>query len=70
MKGEMDWACSTNVYMRNVYEIFVGKPEEKGQVQGPRRRCEYNIRMDLKRIRWEILDWILLDQDRDQGKIL
>jgi hypothetical protein len=34
--------------MRNVYKIFVGKPEGKRQLGRPRNRCEDNIRMYLK----------------------
>jgi hypothetical protein len=30
------------------------------------RRCEDNIRMDLKEIGWEVVDWIHLALDRDQ----
>jgi hypothetical protein len=32
----------------------------------PRRRWEDNIRMDLREIGWEGVDWIHLAQDRDQ----
>jgi hypothetical protein len=55
---------------RNAYRIFVGKPEEKGQLGRPRRRWEDNIRMDLRKIRWGGMDWIDLAQDRDQWRAL
>jgi hypothetical protein len=48
--------------MRNSYNILVGKPEGKRR----RRRCEGNIRMDLREIVWEVVDWIHLAQDRSQ----
>jgi hypothetical protein len=32
---------------RNVYRILVGKPEGKKSPRGPRRRWEYNIKMDI-----------------------
>jgi hypothetical protein len=35
---------------RNVYRVFVGKPEGKRLLQRPRRRWEDGIKMD----RWEI----------------
>jgi hypothetical protein len=35
---------------RNVYRIFVGKPEEKRPVGRSRRRWEDNIKMDLREI--------------------
>jgi hypothetical protein len=35
---------------RNMYRIFVGKPEGKSPLGRPRRRLEEGIRMDLKEI--------------------
>jgi hypothetical protein len=32
----------------------------------PKRRWDDNIRMDLREIGWEGVDWIHLAQDRDQ----
>jgi hypothetical protein len=32
----------------------------------PMRKCEDNIKIDLKGIEWEGVDWINLLQDRDQ----
>jgi hypothetical protein len=51
--------------MRKAQNILVGKPERKRLLGRPRRRWE-DIRMDLKEIRWEDVDWIHLAQDRDQ----
>jgi len=45
---------------------LVGKPEVKRPLGRPRRRWEKNIRIDLKDRGWEGVDWIHLDQDRDQ----
>jgi len=56
--------------MRNAYKILVGKPERKIALGRPRYRWEYNIRLDLGEIGWEDVDWIHLDQDRDQWQIL
>ena len=33
---------------RNAYNILVGKPEENGPLEKPRRRWEDNIGMNLK----------------------
>jgi hypothetical protein len=55
---------------RNAYRILVGKPEEKRPLGRPRRRCEDNIRMDLREIGWGGTDWIDLAQDRDQWRAL
>jgi hypothetical protein len=49
----MGRACSTNGGKRNAYRILVGKPEKKRPLRRPRRRCEDNIRIDLRdRMRW------------------
>jgi hypothetical protein len=48
----------------------VGKPEGKRPLGRPRSRWEDNIKFDLKEIRWGGMDWILLAQDRDQGRAL
>jgi hypothetical protein len=44
----------------------MGKSEWKRQFGRPRCRWEDNIRIDLREIRWEVVDWIHLVQDRDQ----
>jgi hypothetical protein len=36
--------------MRNACKISVGKHEEEGSLGIPRRRWEYNIRMDLREL--------------------
>jgi len=33
---------------RGVYRVFMGKPEGKSTLGRPRRRWEYNIKMDLR----------------------
>jgi hypothetical protein len=38
---------------RNAYRLLVGKPEKKRLPGRPRRRCAYNIRMDLAEIGWD-----------------
>jgi hypothetical protein len=49
---------------------LVGKPEGKRPFGRHRRRWENNIRMDLTEIGWEGVDWMYLDQDRDQWRVL
>jgi hypothetical protein len=56
--------------MRNAYGILVGKPEEKRPLGRPRRRWVDNIKMDLREIEWDGMDWIKLVQDRDQWRAL
>jgi hypothetical protein len=55
---------------RNLYKVLMGKPEEKRPLGRPRRRWEDGIRMDLREIGWESVDWILLAQDRDRWRAL
>jgi hypothetical protein len=45
---------------RNACRISVGKPEGKRQLRRPRRRWADNIKMDLRAIRWDGMDWIAL----------
>jgi hypothetical protein len=43
---------------RDVYRVLVGKPEGKRPLGRPRRRWEYNIKMDLQEVRCGGMDWI------------
>jgi hypothetical protein len=47
---------------RNAYRILVGKPEGKRPLGRPRRRWVDNIKMDLRAIGWDDVDWIDLAQ--------
>jgi hypothetical protein len=51
---------------RKAYRILVGKPEGRRSVGRPRRRWVNNIKMDLREIEWDGMDWIDVAQDRDQ----
>jgi hypothetical protein len=51
---------------RNVYRVFMGKPEGKRPLGRPKRRWEDGIRMDLREIVRGSVDWIHLAQDRDR----
>jgi hypothetical protein len=53
---------------RKVYKVLVGKPEGKRPLERPRRRWEDGIRMDLREIGLEDVDWIRLAQDRDRWR--
>jgi hypothetical protein len=44
---------------------LVGKPEEKIPLGRRRRKWVDNIKMDLREIGWDNMDWIELTQDRD-----
>jgi hypothetical protein len=48
----------------------VGKPEGKRPLRRQRRRWVHNIKIDLREIEWNAMDWIDLAQDRDQWRAL
>jgi hypothetical protein len=50
---------------RNVYRVLVGKPERKSPLEGPRRRWEDGMKMDLKGDWLAGVEWIHWAQDRD-----
>jgi hypothetical protein len=50
--------CSTHGVKRNTYRILVGKPEGKRPPRIPRRTSVDNIKMDLREIGWDGVDWI------------
>jgi hypothetical protein len=54
--------------MRNEYKILVGKPEVKRPRRRPKLRLEDNIRMGVREIGLEGVDWIHLAQDGDQWR--
>jgi hypothetical protein len=55
---------------RNAYRILVGKTEERRPLGRPRRRWVDKIKMDLRAIEWDGMDWIDLAQDREQWRAL
>jgi hypothetical protein len=48
----------------------VGNPEGKRPLRKPRRRWADNIKMDLREIGCDGMDWIDLAQDKDQWRAL
>jgi len=50
------------------HKVLVWIPEGKRSLERLRRRWEDNIRMDIKKIISESLDWIDLVQDRDKWR--
>jgi hypothetical protein len=53
---------------RNAYRLLVGKPEVKRPLGSPRRRWVDNIKVDLREIGWDGMNWIDLAQDRDRWR--
>jgi hypothetical protein len=59
-EDEMGRACGKNGAKRNVYRILVGKPDGKRPLGRQRQR----VKMDLREIRWDGMDWTDMAQDR------
>jgi hypothetical protein len=60
----MDWGCSTN----GKYEkctVLVGNPDGRSSLGRTRCRWKDNVKIDLKEMGWEGVDWMDLAQDRD-----
>ena len=55
---------------RVTYRVWMGIPEGKRPLGGPRHSWEDNIKMDLHEVGCECMDWIDLAQDRDRGRAL
>jgi hypothetical protein len=70
--GEMRWGghVARMGEKKNAYRILVGKPEGERPLGRPRRRWVDNIKIDLREIRWDGMDWLDLAQDRDQWRAL
>jgi hypothetical protein len=57
-------ACRTHGTEENCIQDFGRKPERKRSLGRPKRRWDDDIRMNLREIGWEALDWMHLAQDR------
>jgi hypothetical protein len=55
---------------RDVYGDLVGKPEGKSPLWRPRRRWDYNIKVDLQEEGFGGMDRINLAQDGDSWRAL
>jgi hypothetical protein len=66
------WAglVARNWENRNAYRILVGKPEGMRPLGRPTRRWVDNIKMNLREIGWDGMDWICLAQDCDRWRAL
>jgi hypothetical protein len=54
---------------RNAYRILVGTPEGKRLLGRPGPIWDDNIKMDLREMEWDDIDWIHLAQDKDQWRV-
>jgi hypothetical protein len=51
---------------RDIYRVFMGKPEGKKLLGKTRRGWEDNIKMDLQEVGCGVMDWNGLTQDRER----
>jgi hypothetical protein len=49
---------------RGVYKVLVGRSEDKRPLGRPTRRWEDNIKMDLREVRIDVVNWIRLAQNK------
>jgi hypothetical protein len=53
---------------RGVYKILVRRYEGRRALGRPRRRWDDSIKMGLREVGWEVIDWIELAQVRDRWR--
>jgi hypothetical protein len=59
MHSLKDATISTNGVKRNACRISVGKPERQRPLGRPRWRGVDNIKIDLRKIVWDDMHWIV-----------
>jgi hypothetical protein len=55
---------------RDAYRVLMRKPESKRPLRRLKRRREVNIKMDLRDVGFEGMDWIHLALDRNRWRAL
>jgi hypothetical protein len=60
--------CGTHGGGRGVYRVLVGRPEGKRPLRRSRHWWEDNIKMDLREVGMDGVNWIQLAQDRVQWR--
>ena len=66
----MGRTCSAYGERRGAYRVLVEKPEGKGLLGIPSLKWDDNIKIDLRELGCEGMDWIELAQDRDSWRAL
>jgi hypothetical protein len=70
IKSRMRWAghVARMGEKQNAYRILVGMPEGKRPLGRPQCWWVDNIKMDLREIGWDGMNWIDLAQNKDQWR--
>jgi hypothetical protein len=55
---------------RNAYRILVGKPEGRRPLGRPRRRLVDNIKMEVREVGWDGMDWFFWRRIGTSGRLL
>jgi hypothetical protein len=55
---------------RTAYRILVGKPERKRPLGRPRHRWVDNIKINFRKVGWDVVDCIDMAQCRDHWRAL
>jgi hypothetical protein len=69
-EDEVDEACSAHGGDEKCIQSLVGRPKGKRPLRGPGCKKEDNIKMDLREVGFEGMDWIYLTQNRDLQRTL
>jgi hypothetical protein len=65
-EDEVGWTCDTHGGGERCLQVLVGRPEGKRPLGRPRHRWEDNIKMYLREIGIDGVNWIWLAWDRVQ----
>jgi hypothetical protein len=63
-------ACGTHGRGEKIVKGFSGKARRKKPTEGPRRKRDGSIRMELTQISWGCMEWIHLAQERNVWRAL
>ena len=65
-ENELGRTCGTRDGERKFINGTVRKPEEKKSLGNPRRRSEYNIKINPEVIEWDSMDWTHVARNKDE----